>query len=380
MANKSLKNIIKMLMQHFILPVAYDLNRFKPVNEKQIIMADMHHITCPYHMRYLRSCLKAAGFEVVDYYYDVNKLSTAKAFMKMLEFMRLYATSGAVVICDNYLPVAACRKRKATKVIQLWHGSGAFKKFGFDVIDDIPEEYIGNVYKNYDFVAVSSSACVPYFAQAMKKEYDEINPIGAVWTDQLYDDGYIERIRNRFFRNNPEAIGKKIVLWAPTFRGNAGSARVCGTRYIERLKNDPAVSEKCYIIDSVHPHIKQNSMTAQQLMLVADVLVTDYSSVFFDYLILDRPIIFFAPDYKSYATKRGFYLDYKTLPGPIIANEKDRDDYYIKLKRALVKSVVLSGDKDTEDMYQKERIWFKNKYMNSCDGKTAERIIEYLNE
>ena len=70
----------------------------------------------------------------------------------MFEFMKLYAVSQTVVICDNFLPVASCRKRKGTKVIQLWHAGGALKKFGYDTADDIPAYYKGNVMANLPLV------------------------------------------------------------------------------------------------------------------------------------------------------------------------------------------------------------------------------------
>ena len=375
---KNTKNCIKMLMQHIVLPFVYNLNRFKKIKEKQVVLADMHHDNCPYHMKKLKEELYDEGYNVVEFFFDIKSVSTINSFFKMIDFMTIYACSEAVFICDNFLPVASCRKREETKVIQIWHGSGAFKKFGHDAKDDIPKNYYGDVYKNYDMVTVSSSACVPYFAQAMYKSYEQIIPTGTSWTDFLFDKSDKNNIRHDFLRKYPDAIGKTIVLWAPTFRGNAGHASVCGRRYIQQLKKDEKIADTCYIIDSTHPHVKKNSMVAQELMIMADVLITDYSSVFFDYLLLDRPIIFFAPDIKIYSAQRGFYLDYKTLPGPIIGNEADKETCYHKLRIALIRSSkIAKGIK--EDPYKVKRQWFKNKYMNSCDGKATKRIIEYIN-
>jgi CDP-glycerol glycerophosphotransferase (TagB/SpsB family) len=65
-----------------------------------------------------------------------------------------------------------------------------------------------------------------------------------------------------------------------------------------------------------------------ELMLVSDVLVTDYSSAIFEYALLTRPMVFFAPDYEAYERERGFYFDYRTgVPGPIFETTADLAAY-----------------------------------------------------
>ena len=105
----------------------------------------------------------------------------------------------------------------------------------------------------------------------------------------------------------------------PTFRGNAGKKKgsveaAPGEAYINLLMND----DRYYVIKSLHPHMhRQNAMSTNELLCCADVLITDYSSVFFEFLLMDKPIIFFAPDYDIYSQSRGFYLDY-----PLIKTQK----------------------------------------------------------
>ena len=72
---------------------------------------------------------------------------------------------------------------------------------------------------------------------------------------------------------------------------------------------------------SDHPDINE-------LMLVSDVLVTDYSSAIYEFALLDRPMAFFAPDYEAYEAERGFYFDYRTgVPGPIFETSEALADY-----------------------------------------------------
>lgn len=395
------KQLLKMFSQHILFPLVYKFNSFKPVNKNKIVLADAHHENCPKHMEQVRDALIHSDYDVSDYFFDLRKLSVFSGMKKMLGFMRLYAGSGCVIICNNFLPVAACKKRKDTKVIQLWHGCGAFKKFGYDASDDIPKGYRGNVYKNYDLVTVSGEYCAPFFQSAMKLDKGIVKPLGCCMTDRLFDREYLNLCREKFKQIHPDAKGKRVVLWAPTFRGNAGAARVVGGQYIDRLAD--TYKNELYIIKSLHPMSEGGtevlrtpsaeqtpqdrrrsweddllpSMSSSQLLVCADVLITDYSSIFFEYLLLDRPIVFFVPDYEEYARDRGFYLDFDSLPGYIVKNNNIDDAVRILYN-------VIGGDKkETDTAYESQmrvlRQKFREQYMSACDGHATERIVKEIN-
>ena len=96
-------------------------------------------------------------------------------------------------------------------------------------------------------------------------------------------------------------------------------------------------------------------------MLIADLLITDYSSVIFEYSLLGKPMAFFCYDYETY--NRDFYLDYETdLPGPIFKNESELFDYLRK------------GSFEIDERMEQ----FKDKYMSACDGHCSERIAELI--
>ena len=365
-----IKQTIKMIMQHMVLPLAYFVNRWRRIDESFVVMADAHHDTCPPHLLLIRQELADAGFMVKDYFFDLAGMSSAKGFMKLIGFMKFYASAGTVIICDYFIPVASCRKKRGTRVIQMWHGAGAFKKFGYDAADDIPTMYRGNVHRNYSLVTVSGDACVQPFMSAMGiEDKDIVKPYGISITDRLYNAEYIKACREKFEKYYPEANGRRIVLWAPTFRGNAGNARLCGEAVMDSLAEKLGESD-AYLVKSVHPHTKKAAdrayMDTEELMTVADVLITDYSSVFFNFLILDRPIIFFAPDYEEYSEDRGFYPDYDKLPG-IVVRSADADTLQKSIEECM-----------TEDKNAKLRNAFKIQYINGCDGHVTERIIDYV--
>ena len=104
-------------------------------------------------------------------------------------------------------------------------------------------------------------------------------------------------------------------------------------------------------------------VATSDMMLAADLLVTDYSSIIFDYSLLDKPMAFFCYDYDTY--ERDFYLDYDTeLPGEIFKSIDELTDY-------LRKGVFETDGRLTD---------FREKYMSACDGHSAERVARAIEE
>lgn len=371
-----LKQILKMFSQHIIFPFLYMINRWRRIDDRLVVFADAHHDSIPPHMELLYTELSSGPYRTVQYFHDLSGMTAWQSLRCMAGFMRLYAAAAYVVICDNYLPVASCRKKKATVVIQLWHGCGAFKRFGYDAEDDIPGCYHGNVYKNYDVVTVSGNSCVAPFAHAMRMEHERIVPVGVSNTDKFFDNEYIHMCRDKFRYIHPDASGRQVLLWAPTFRGNAGTAGLYGEEYIDMLASDRELSESIYVIKSVHPHLQREAeMTTEELLVCADILITDYSSVFFEYLLMDKPIIFFAPDYRNYIKKRGFYMDYDSLPGYVIKGtghdkNNNMDIFLAEELKCTIANILKS------DTMENLRAICRKKYMSGCDGASTKRIIE----
>lgn len=357
------KQYMKMGVQSLFLPLVYRCCRRKSVVENKVIFADAHHRELPFSMRALYEELGKTDAKIVTIFSDYGKDSFWQNLKNMVLFMKEYANAEYVILCDNFLPAASCKKRPETKVIQLWHACGALKKFGRDASEDVPGYYKGNVMKNCDYVTVSSSFCVPYFASAMGLPRERMLPVGISRTDLYYRREYEEEMRCRFCKYYPDAAGKKVVLWTPTFRGNAAQARVCGQEDIERLEK--RLGEEWYVIKSLHPHLlsekdKKLIMTSEELLPVADVLITDYSSILFDFLLFRKPVVRFAPDLSEYEAARGFYMDYRKLPGALVTDGNDLYEAvlqeYEHCDREAIKRTV-------ED------------YLDACDGHATERIL-----
>lgn len=364
------KQIIKMIFQQVILPVIYNIYAVKPVIPNTVILADAHHDEIPFSMLAIKDeLMQHPELQITELYWNNSSCSVLGIFRNMACFMKKYATAETVIICDNFLPAASCRKRKGTSVIQLWHACGAFKKFGYDTSADIPSYYKGNVLANCDLVTVSSQICVKPFSSAMRLPEKAVRPVGVSRTDLYFNDTFNQACRNQFFSQYPNAQGKKIVLWVPTFRGNPGIASVKGLDDILHARDQ--LKDTHYFIIKLHPHTQAHiegtncSISSEELLPVADVVITDYSSILFDAMIYKHPLVLFVPDLDEYLDNRGFYLDYNTLPGLRAQN----------LEQLLQ---ILTNEDLLRSSVNKVYTDFYDKYMASCDGHSTKRIINYI--
>lgn len=354
-----------MLCQSVVLPLWYNLFRWQKIDKNLVIFADAHNHSMPHSMKLLHKKFEQDGYTVIDMFSDYGKDSFLTTFINMMRFTKLYTKAGNVVICDYFLPVSAPKKKKETKVIQLWHACGIFKRFAYEAKDDIPEFYKCKVIKNYNLVTVSSDACVPVYSRAMKLEKGIVKNTGVSRTDIYFSKKYREECKNKFYRHYPEAKGKKILLWAPTFRGNAAIPYLEGKDEILRLKKQ--LTDDWFLVIKIHPHFRDKKISCdiptEELLPVTDMLISDYSTVIFEYSLFEKPLILFAPDYDTYGSKRGFYIDYTSIPGRIV---KDKNE----LTKAIEEEYM---NFDKEKMHN-----FKKEYMSGCDGKSTDRIFSLI--
>ncbi|WP_404290910.1 CDP-glycerol glycerophosphotransferase family protein [Glutamicibacter arilaitensis] len=175
----------------------------------------------------------------------------------------------------------------------------------------------------------------------------------------------------------------RTILYAPTFRDDAGTGRGrfrfelpldleefdrrFGADTVLLLRMHVLVSNAITIPEELQARVMDVSGFAdiQELYLATDVLITDYSSVFFDYSLLRRPIVFYAYDLENYRDNlRGFYLDYQNeMPGPIVETESE---LWNTVQRAL----------EGEDIGGVDRDSFISRFAPHDDGSASKRVVE----
>lgn len=397
-----IRQYIKMAAQNLVLPAVYAVCTLRPVKKGLVVFADAHHDSRPDNMKELCEALTrtkrgGAKLDIREHYLNFSGASFSAILRHMMQFMKLYAQAEAVILCDNYLPAASCRKRRETMVVQLWHACGALKKFGYDTADDIPANYRGNVFRNIDLVTVSAPFCEAPFASAMRLDQSCVRSTGVCRTDRYFRKDFQENARRRFLEKYPQAVGKKVAVWAPTFRGNPADPQLLPLN-VDKLRKD--LGEDWFVLEHLHPHMAakctrgtgsvvhsdtavrktaaSDSRTLQEqapaamlpvevLYAAADVMIADYSSLIYEYLLFGKPLVLYIPDYAEYAGKRGFYMDYSEIPGQRVYREED-------LAQAILNAqAVLPGQKE-------KTAQFLETYMCACDGHSTQRVLALIEE
>ncbi len=255
------------------------------------------------------SCLKAAGFFTLK----------AKAL----------ATAKYVFLNDNFMPMANLNFSPEAVITQLWHAEGAFKKFGLSAL--LTQDVASREKKcseKLTYVICSSKNVVPVYSEAFGIDESKILPLGAPRIDLLVAERNTDELRQAFDRLYPECKGKKLILYAPTFRENGDADKklldnIDMNSFAKQLGND-----YCLLI-KLHPQINSSKPVEGavdvtkghdigELTLICDMLITDYSSACMDFALLSKPCVFFAFDLEEYEKERSFYFDYENyVPGEV---------------------------------------------------------------
>ena len=300
-----------------------------------------------------------------------------------------YLAIAKIWVCDTRQP-SFLIKRLETTYIQLWHGT-PLKKLAMDMdVLEMSEGMNLSKYKRlfkkntetWDYLISQSN----YTTEKFKSSFDFKNKIldsGFPRNDILFrnnNEKSINSIKNSY--NIPS--DKKIILYAPTWRDDEfytnGIYKFSSQIDFDLLKKE--LSDTHIILVKLHYLVKESIdwssyegfvyicdhlWDIQELYLISDVLVTDYSSVMFDYGILKRPMIIYAYDYKKYKNNlRGFYFNiYEEFPGPIVKNTPD-----------LIDSIINYDF----NKYEKKYDTFLNKFTSFDDGYASSRIVDLIIE
>lgn len=363
----AVKQYIKYALQKTLLPLCYNIDRRKPVDSKLVLFADSNSSVPPESMTALMDELEKRGYVCEPHCCDFSKAGFAQMIKFMCRFMNRYAQARAVVVCNYFVPLHACNKRPETCAVQLWHSCGAFKKFGYSSESDISKHFHGSVAKNIDLVTVSSPLCESVFAEAFRLSDGVAKATGVCRTDKLTDKAYTDLCRSKLYKAHPELEGKKLLLYLPTFRGDAGKAYSVGHEEIYKL--DKALGDEWFTAVRMHPRIKNGrcdlcDMTTNELLPCADMLITDYSSAVFEFSLFDKPMLLWCPDLEEYTAQRDFYLDLRRdMPCPVVT-EAEKLGQAVRDEYEGFKSGAYSE--------------FREKYMSSCDGKATSRVANFI--
>ena len=295
------------------------------------------------------------------------------------------ATSAVIILEDFYPQLHSIQKRSETKIVQLWHACGAFKTFGLTRMGKqggAPQTSMNH--RNYDLVPVSSDTVRDIYAEAFGISGSKVQALGVPRTDLLFDWDYEEKKREELYGKYPILKENRVILFAPTFRGDGNKDAYYPleafdvNHFMERqpedtvliLKNHPFVKQKFTVDAQWQDRVLDLSGEEHinDLMLISNLLITDYSSSVFEAAILELPMLFYAFDEKEYMDSRDFYFDYSQFtPGPVVTDF----EALCEESAAMLQNIVSANE-------QADLKKFRETFLNTVDGCSTERICSKI--
>lgn len=296
----------------------------------------------------------------------------------------LKALTESKFLINNATFPAYFTKKPEQVYINTWHGT-PLKHMGFDVKNNLKGSQ--NTMKNFlasDYMISPNAHTTNIFKHAFK--------LDGLYSGEILEIGYpridltINTTANEAREYLAEHLNLKknpIILYCPTWRGkNVNDPENSLLNVFEEIKLlnqklphqvlvkvHPFVYSKAKEMPELKPYLVPDFLDTNQLMPAVDLMITDYSSIFFDFLVTDKPIVFYVPDLDKYQNERGVYIDLCALPGPVADNIQD--------VITLVSNESYK-DADVQEKYAK----FKHNFVNYENGSVTERLIEsvFLNQ
>ena len=291
-------------------------------------------------------------------------------------YLRYLAT--AKLLINNVTFPSYFMRRDGQFYLNTWHGT-PWKTLG----KDVKNEFLihGNVSRNFlqmshiaspnrytsDILINSYGVAGLYKGSVLETGSPRIDlTIGA--TDQQ---------RNDLRKSLGIESGRKVVLFAPTWRGTLSAPYHEVSETVDVIKRLAGVD--CHVLFRGHYFVQESlelesaagcvvpdEVTTNELLSIVDVLVTDYSSVFFDFLPTGKPVVFHLSDHENYRTERGLYFDLDELPGEVVTNA---DDLCSLLSNMLI---------DKSGVPHPGYAAAVRKYCSVEDGSACKRVLDFV--
>lgn len=377
-----LKPFLKYLNKKKLKVVSFIYKQFKrmPLKYNRVLFLSDSRANMNGNFEFVyNELVSRGGFEIKS----ILKPTIDAKFNVIEKFRFLYyvATSKYILLDDFYPKIYGFNLRDEVELIQLWHACGAFKTFGFSRLGKAggPKMRSKN-HRNYTKAIVSSEDIRKHYAEGFGISEDKVIATGIPRTDIFFDKDYAEQVTNKIKEKYPLLKNKKVIMFAPTFRGNGQQ-----TAYYDFDKLDidlmyRNLSDEYVIIMKLHPFVKNvpeidekysefiidlsDEREINDLLFVSDILITDYSSVCFEFSLLNRPMIFFAYDMDEYIEKRDFYYPYEGfVPGNIVKTTEE------------IVHIIKNNKFDLDKLDS-----FRKKFFTHLDGKSTKRVVDMMIE
>lgn len=373
------RGVVYRVVYKWCFSLTYKLCKLLPLQTRKIIFASDSRSEMSGNFQFVYDELLRRNLNY-DYHLLLKKgVDEKKNYREIFSLAYHLATAKFIILDDFYPMIYPLTIRKNAELIQLWHAVGAFKTFGFSRLGRPggPSPKSKN-HRNYTKAIVSSHNVAKHYAEGFGIDIENVIPTGIPRTDVFFDKDYQEEVRNNLYEEFPFLKGKKVITFAPTFRGNGQMSAHYPMEVLnlEKLYNE--LKDEYVFLFKIHPFVKNEFSIPYQfsdffydfssyreindLLFITDILITDYSSVCFEYALLNKPMIFFAYDVEEYVRTRDFYYDYHSfIPGPLAKTTERMIDIIQK-----------------EDFKMEKIEPFVKYFFDDLDGKATERVVDQL--
>ena len=392
-----MRAIIKEIVKTILAIYCFVLSNFIKTNDKTVLFISFHGKGYSDNPKAIyEEMLKDDRFKDFKFVWAI-KNHKKKAIKiddaKIVEYLSIpyfyYLSKAKYWIFNCKMPSYICKKKDQI-YLQTWHGT-PLKRLGHDIhVDENTTFYRSQIkakdmYRSYDidsarynYMISPNAFCTKIFPAAFNINKERLIETGYPRNDVMSNVTDDEKLKIKKELNIP--LHKKVILYAPTWRDNQYVAKgytfkleVDFHEWHQYLKDDYIVLFKPHYL-IINDYKSTNDLQGflynidadqdiSPLYLITDILITDYSSVFYDFAVMNKPMYFYMYDLKDYQEElRGFYIDiYKDLPGQIYENEDD-----------LLKDVI-----ENKYDYAKLKV-FKERFNNHDDGKASKRVIDIV--
>lgn len=358
---------------YLIFCLNFYICRLFKVKEKKVFLMCIHN-------EGENGALSMLEGELFDYgEYEIKWFRREKMFSNLKGKIAFYfsvpydmATAKYIFLNDNFMPMANMSFSPETRVIQLWHGEGAMKRACLAMkLPEAEEKRLKKCNSKLTALVVSSKGVIDVYAETFGIDKSKIYALGAPRADYFFKNDP-QTARENLIKEYSELEGKKIVLYAPTFRDD----EVKNKALMSNFPFEAFADLKDYaLLVRLHPQVKgylkdgdgfinvSEYKSVSELALAADILISDYSSIIMDFTVQSKPVVYFAYDLEDYEnSERGFYFDYESYVGGALA----------KTGEELIE-IFKSGDFKDEKIAK-----FRDYNFDYCDKYSSRRVIEKL--
>lgn len=371
-------------MKDLFYQLIISLFSFLPIKRNKILFFSYYGNQYGCNPKYISQYLvkKNLDYEIIWAFtkpekYNISGIKKVKYY----SFRFFYELCTSKVIITNYRMITLFKKRKGQLYIQTWHSSLRLKTIEQDAIANLPPYYIKMAQQDSRYIDCLISGC-KFSTDIFKSSFwynGLILECGTPRNDLFFSNELNLKTKITEEYNIPQT--NKLILYAPTFRQsyNLEYYNIDYIRLKDALHN--RFGDEWTILVRLHPHLRQFSQQLlhgkqtvdvtnyddiQELLAVSDILISDYSSLIFDFALTKRACFLYVPDLNEYIQKeRALYFDIKQLPFIKASSNND------------LLSAISTFD---EKKYLSELTAFNNNIGSYENGNACERITEYINQ